>query len=321
VVPIPYFVAVRGIARVLTQRVHCYLLLHQPDKALDQLAFIHDMCRLLQGAPTGKPMTLVAAMSDVAVIGLYANTIGEGLRLHVWQEPQLAAIEQQLKDVKLTPLVVEAMRGEVVFSATAFDRISVVRLARMGVPFSSHPTLTDRMREVPFLLLDSGPKGWLYENVRFVATMETNWFKALDPANNVVTPKELKEFPHIMDAACNHPFPYKLLATIMVPNLTKAAERMAGNQNQANLALVACALERYHVVRGEYPESLDVLIPQFIEKLPNDIINGGILKYRKTSAAFVLYSIGWNEKDDGGVSAHGKDGSPDWDNGDWVWKY
>ena len=51
------------------------------------------MCRLLEGAPTGKPMTLVAAMINVAVTGLYVDTIADGFQKHAWQEPQLAALQ------------------------------------------------------------------------------------------------------------------------------------------------------------------------------------------------------------------------------------
>lgn len=45
----------------------------------------------------------------------------------------------------------------------------------------------------------------------------------------------------------------------------------------------------------------DALAPQFIIKLPHDVINGQPLKYRRTDdGSFILYSMGWNEKDDGG---------------------
>ena len=65
---------------------------------------------------------------------------------------------------------------------------------------------------------------------------------------------------------------------------------------------MAIALERYRLAHGEYPESLDALAPQFMEKIPHDIINGQPLHYRRTSdGQFVLYSVGWNETDDGGV--------------------
>ena len=79
-IPIPNFITVRAVAQVLAQRAKCDLLLGQPDKALQELTLMHDMCRLLEATPTGKPMTLVAAMIDVAVAGLYVDSVAEGLR-------------------------------------------------------------------------------------------------------------------------------------------------------------------------------------------------------------------------------------------------
>ena len=77
-----------------------------------------------------------------------------------------------------------------------------------------------------------------------------------------------------------------------------------------------------------YPETLDPLAPQFIEKIPHDILGGQPLKYhRETSGRFVLYSVGWNETDDGGIVGVKKkngieDGiAPDYETGDWVWRY
>jgi hypothetical protein len=89
-----------------------------------------------------------------------------------------------------------------------------------------------------------------------------------------------------------------------------------------DLARVACALERYRLAHGEYPKSLGTLAPQFIEKPPHDIINGQPLKYRRTEGGlFVLYSVGWNETDDGGqVALTRKDGPVDAAQGDWVWQ-
>ena len=61
--------------------------------------------------------------------------------------------------------------------------------------------------------------------------------------------------------------------------------------------------------------------------VPHDIINGQPLNYRRTSdGQFALYSVGWNETDDGGVVVYhknkqGKDEGVDQREGDWVWKY
>jgi hypothetical protein len=46
------------------------------------------------------------------------------------------------------------------------------------------------------------------------------------------------------------------------------------------------------------------------------------LHYRRTAdGQFALYSVGWNETDDGGVVGLNKDGGVDINQGDWVWRY
>ena len=82
----------------------------------------------------------------------------------------------------------------------------------------------------------------------------------------------------------------------------------------ANEALAACGLERYRLARGQYPNTLDELRPQFISQIPRDPVGGQPLKYRRTeNGQFVLYSLGWNERDDGGAQAKSVT------DGDWIW--
>jgi hypothetical protein len=115
---------------------------------------------------------------------------------------------------------------------------------------------------------------------------------------------------------------YKTLARMTFPAYSKVIARFAITQSQVDMARVACALERFRLVQGRYPETLDALAPQFIEKLPHDIINGQPLHYRRTAdGKFILYSVGWNETDDGGKVEFTKTGRVDIEKGDWVWKY
>jgi len=116
-----------------------------------------------------------------------------------------------------------------------------------------------------------------------------------------------------------------------IPNSKKAIQNTAYNQTLVNEALIVCALERYQLAHGEYPTTLEALVPQFIAKLPHDIIGGQPLHYRRADAPtaqssdaasgkFLLYSVGWNEKDDGGAVARTKNGTEDREQGDWVWR-
>ena len=85
---------------------------------------------------------------------------------------------------------------------------------------------------------------------------------------------------------------------------------------------IACALERYRLAQGVYPGSLDTLAPAYINELPHDIMNGQPYHYQfRPDGTFLLYSVGWNQTDDGGKVVFKKDAPTqiDYNEGDWVW--
>ena len=59
---------------------------------------------------------------------------------------------------------------------------------------------------------------------------------------------------------------------------------MTGVQTCALPICLACALERYRLANGQFPETLDALVPKFVAKLPTDVITGTPLKYRRSRA-------------------------------------
>ncbi len=304
--------------RSLAQRAQCYLLLGQPDKALRELTLIHDLCRLLEGKPTGKPMTLVAAMINVAVTGLYLDTVADGTRLQMWREPQLTAIQGQLKQVNLTPLVMGAFESQRAAVCRTFDTSTPAELAKLLAFDASQPSLWQKIKNPMFLFFTFVPRGWVYQNMTASALLKQKFIEGFDPVRQFFRPPKLDKAGSEIQMTFSHFSPYTFLARIAVPNFTRAWQTLARNQSLANEGQIVCALERYRIAHGDYPESLDALVPQFIEKTPPDIIGGQPLKYRRTDdRIFLLYSIGWNEKDDDGQVAYNKDGSLV--DGDWVW--
>jgi hypothetical protein len=112
---------------------------------------------------------------------------------------------------------------------------------------------------------------------------------------------------------------HRVLAAMLLPALNRIITKAAVGQTVADEAVLACALERYRLANGQFPDKLDALVPSFVSQLPHDPITGEPYKYRHTDEGrFVLYSVGWNEKDDGGIP-----GRTDFDDkeGDWVWQY
>jgi hypothetical protein len=332
--PIPNFVTMRSVAQTLAQRAQCDFLLGRPDDALREVTLMHDICRILEKPPTGKPMTLVEAMINVAISGLYVATVADGFKLHSWQEPQMAALQEQLKAINLPPLVVAAFRTEPASSIHTFETTPVEKLAdlfSMVVAISDdHKTKSGtfwrRLQNPMYLYLKIAPRGWWYQNLVNCAMAESKSIDGFDLEHDILLPPIFDANTRNLDRFFEHKSPFKLLAAIAIPNTTKAAQTLAHNQTLVNEAQIVCALERYRLAHGEYPETLDALVPQFIEKLPHDIIGGQALQgsgsasqplhFRRTGDGnFLLYSVGWNETDDGGTA------SDKMDQGDWVWQY
>ena len=303
----PNFFTIRNVAQTLTQRAHCFLLIGEPQHALEELTLLHDLCRILESAPTGKPITLIGAMINVAVTDIYTDTIAEGLRSHAWREEHLVALERQLGEIHLEKSLAETLVDEPMFALRTLDTSSRAELVKLfiGVPGSSKRSA---------LLLKYAPRGWLYQYMVFHAGLNEKTSAGLDAAKQMVSPRKIDEAGRVLQYNINHVSPYNFLAYWWTPNWVKALQKFARNQTMANEGAVACALERYRLARGEYPESLDSMVPQFIDKLPHDLIGGRPLKYRRiASSEFLLYSIGWNETDDSGIP--GKNIA----DGDWVW--
>jgi hypothetical protein len=116
--------------------------------------------------------------------------------------------------------------------------------------------------------------------------------------------------------------PYNVLCRLFLPGLQNSSRKFAFAQAAVNLARTGVALEQHRLAQGEYPQTLEALAPRFINRVPQDPIGGQPFRYRLTQDKhFILYSLGWNGKDDGGSAALNKSGSVDLDNGDWVWRY
>ena len=119
-----------------------------------------------------------------------------------------------------------------------------------------------------------------------------------------------------------HPFNlYSGLLRLCESSMVSYHTKFAYAQTMIDQAAIACALERYRLAHGAFPDKLDALVPQYLTKLPHDIINGQPLHYRRTEdGLFLLYSVGWNETDDNGTVVM-KGARPDLEKGDWVWPH
>jgi hypothetical protein len=311
-ISIPNFVMMRTISQRLSAMARCHLLLGQPEEALRDLTLIRDICRRM--LEENKPMTLVSAMINVAISGLYAATIADGMQMHAWREPQLAALEGQLKQINLLAQVKPAIESEG-FSA-CYHLTTLTPFQYLKLIYIDY---TDRNKTNTWKVMENLivwrfiPRGWSYQNASTTANLYTNIMASLDPASRTIFPDKMHVFNEQLSAIETHWSPYAFMALPHIPNFVRASMTTARNQTEVNQTLIACALESYHLAHGEYPGTLDTLIPQFVDAIPHDVIGGQPPHYRRNAdGTFLLYSIGWSQKDHGGHV-----GDPN--NSDLVW--
>jgi hypothetical protein len=239
---------------------------------------------------------LITHLIGLATWNITLQPIFEGLARHRWSEAQLAELETQIAGEDFLAGYQKAMRGERAFAIGSMEDL----------------------RSGGFRLM---PSAFTYQSELAMAQMIDQFgLPLVDLSRRIVSPAGVRKIESLVEGERIHYNPYKILALNTFPAISKSVSKFAQAQSAADLAQVACALERSRLAHGEFPETLGALEPQYIAALPHDVINGEPLHYRRTEGEnYILYSVGWNEKDDGGQIVLTKDVRVDHEKGDWVW--
>jgi hypothetical protein len=312
---LPHIANIKAVSLRLDLKACAELAVGQSDRALEDIKL---NLRLVDSLNT-EPF-LISYLIRGAVLHVAAHSIWEGLAEHKWSDAQLKELQALLarydfiKDLK-NPFECERAAGILtadLLSESKFS-LSAVTGDSLGSPGAKASTIFGEIV----------PRGWYeYEKLNYCRLYTLQLDGAFDVPAKRVFPQKVASGVKAVDEALAHRNPFKtiltrhqLFAAILLPALGNIPKRGAFAQVTADEALLACALERYRLAHGQFPDGLDALAPEFIPTLPHDVIGGEPYNYRRTKDNFVLYSVGWNEKDDGGQTGR------DLDQGDWSWEY
>jgi len=262
---------------------------------------------------------LIDHLVRIATLSIDLQTVREGLVRHAWTEPQLAEIGTYLASVDLLAEYTRAMQGERALSIKGLDYLR--RTGGWNNPMDYIGDPDGKSSSSPSF--GPMPSGWFYQNMRTISEMGQEFtFPAVDPRAHRIFPEITEKGTHAIETMRTGP--YTIFAKLLLPALQKAVQKSSRMQTYVDNAQIACALERYRLAEGKLPDALDALAPRFIDRIPNDVIDGKPLRWRRDAdGGYVLYSVGWNRTDDGGELAwikQKKDSEVDVTQGDWVWK-
>lgn len=312
---LPHLGILKRYEEVFALRARAESVLGQTDAAHKDIGVALVLARSEKDEPF-----LISGLVELSLLHITMREIEQGLTAHQWSDAELAELETELGKIDLLAEYARAMRGERALSDSGLDYF--IRNRRQ-VSLLSGISYEGKQDDPPFALLQFVPSGWYRQNQLAISRLGQELFLALvDVPHHRMHAAEAAQLGQRLDQELSLGFPpYRILARLLLPALAKAPIKFAAGQVELDEAVLACALERYRLANGRYPESLSELAPNCVATVPNDVITGEPLKYQRTDdGKFILYSVGWNEKDDGGkvVLTHDKK-TPVLEQGDWVW--
>lgn len=310
---LPHLGALRNLATIYHIRALAELSAGQTDAALDDVR----MCLRLADKIEDEPM-LMPFLVRTVMIDLATQPVWEGLAAHRWNERQLAFLQATFNKIDQFRSFAKGLRGERILEYHMMRGFIEKPAERAGL----FQWFVENQPAVA-LLVRAAPAGWIYQNeLRLDRFYTRTMLPTIDFEHQRVNPKSATAAALEFENETMRPNPYNFLIGMLMPSISATTRRAAWSQTTIQEVFVACALERRRLAHEQLPDTLDALVPEFLDRVPHDVIDGQPLRYRPIGGdQFVLYSIGENERDDGGQIAwmKGKPPRQDRQQGDWVW--
>jgi hypothetical protein len=313
---LPHLARMKSVIQLLQLRVSAELAAGRTDAAFDDLMLMLKLTDSMEEEPF-----LINQLVRLAIFTITAQAIWEGLAEHKWNEAQITAIQQRIEKFDLMEDVVGPLHAERAAGGMAIDYMRQrANPVETFAAFSGEPLNRPfRLGHVIGVLV---PTGWYQlEKVNHGRMIDAIIPKQFD----TVRPEEVEARAEALESKLEAGgklaalLQHRLMARLLIPAIGKVHRKFAQGQVVANQVLTACALERYRLKHAEYPANLKALTPEFVSRVPLDVLTGEPLNYeRHGDGSFTLYSVGWNGKDDGGAAG---DVLFDEKTGDWVWRY
>jgi len=321
---LPHLPSLKSCGQVLNLRATAELQTGRSEQALADEKLLLRLADSLHNEPF-----LISQVFRRTMVQMMLQPVWEGLADHHWTDTQLAGLEVELAKLDFLTDYAKSMQDEMGFLTrfTQYVRLhpgDYYQLTHFNVGLSSSEISKPEFLVAVLTHWHLVPSGWFYQNqLRCGRCVAEFYLPAVEVKTHTFKPALVRQAEAFLKEERQHLTPFNIMECEFMPTPNKAAIDFAHAQCSVDLARVAMGLERYRLAQGRYPDSLAELAPLYLKQVPNDVIGGQPLHYRLTEdGRFTLYSVGWNEMDDGGtVELSPGKAHQDLSEGDWVWRY
>jgi hypothetical protein len=287
------------VGAVLALQTEAHLAVGDPENALEDF---RDGVRLYHAVRGEQAM--MGALGRQAVLYRLLQVVDDGLAIRRWRSADCREIVALLAGLDLAADARFAFSSERGFINDAAE-------AQLKMPLREQVAYVEKTD-----WLNDEPRGW--ELWVKLASGEPQRERA---SQNQVLDHRVQQFALGPERVFHSAPPANAaLASQMTTMSQGIAQRYIALEMALRQTRVVCALERFRLARGHYPETLAELPPELLTVPLADVIDGQPMRYRRLGPEeFLLYSIGANERDDAGKADIDKRIKGSFKALDWVW--
>jgi hypothetical protein len=282
---LPPFVQVRALAHVLNSLAMMAAEDNQPTRAAELLE------RSFQFADTLPSDSLVAHMIGVACLNLSTTTAERCLNHVVFTDEHLRRLDRSLPPPS-TNRFSHALRGEHCIAIWGFQEV------KAGVNID-HVIGTARDRRWWVNLWNKfkpGRKAYRDEDfLRYLDLYRPSQAMLDLPATQAVVRAKQLTAAYASNIT-------SLVGGAVPANWIKALQVNFESQAKLSVLKTSFAIERFRLAHaGKIPTGLPQLVPDFLPSVPRDLFDGQPLRFKTLPRGYVVYSLGADGVDDGGL--------------------
>lgn len=285
------------ISTILSLRARALLALNRPDEALAELRHIVRTCESLEQCPG-----LIPGLVRTALCNLVLGVVEQGMQANQWQARHLAEVSSHIRKLNRFADIRFFLDSERTFANWCFDYLATANPWELGKTLSSFYGFDK-------IVLSMSPRGWLRRNQVKINNLYDLDLADIEVASETIAPQFSRSASLTSGNSSSEVVPlYHHLAQSVFPASFKFIE----GHNHARQMEILCALIPYRETHGALPESLDQLVPTYLNHVPHDVMDGKPMRYRRSQdGSCVVWSIGKNRVDDGGTLGKKKKRSVD----------
>ncbi len=264
------------------------------DTAIEDVVALLAIAKVIQKQPL-----LISQLVSISIIGVANRTTWEIIESHVASPDQLAALQAEWKQVNVLASLPATIRLERAWGRPAFN-YPPTKIAQMR-KFQDNPVPGEYGKDAAIERWPEAFSWWQFDRhndeLEFLSTYQP-LIEAAVNANSRGSWEQFREKTEKLQDPTLGLSKYNAKSFQVISN---ALLDILQAQEIVSLTVAAIALERYSRTEIGYPTTLEGLVPDYLDAVPVDPIDGAPLRYQSAPGGkYLLYAIGRNGIDDSG---------------------